>query len=70
MDTDPLFSISGKTAIVTGASSGLGVTFAQSLAERGANVVLAARRKEKLSDLIKAMNSRGCLLYTSPSPRD
>ena len=59
MDTDPLFSISGKTAIVTGASSGLGVTFAQSLAERGANVVLAARRKEKLSDLIKAMNSKG-----------
>ena len=59
MDTDPLFSVSGKTAIVTGASSGLGVTFAESLAERGANVVLAARRKEKLSKLIKEMNSRG-----------
>ena len=40
---DPLFDITGKTAIVTGASSGLGVTFATVLAERGANVVLAAR---------------------------
>ena len=59
MDIDPLFSVEGKTAIVTGASSGLGVTFAQSLAERGANVVLAARRKEKLSKLIKEMKSRG-----------
>jgi len=59
VDIDPLFSVEGKTAIVTGASSGLGVTFAQSLAERGANVVLAARRKEKLSKLIKEMKSRG-----------
>ena len=59
MDIDPLFSVEGKTAIVTGASSGLGVTFAQSLAERGANVVLAARRKEKLSKLMKAMKARG-----------
>ena len=59
MDIDPLFSVADKTAIVTGASSGLGVTFAQSLAERGANVVLAARRKEKLSKLMKAMKARG-----------
>jgi len=59
VDIDPLFSVADKTAIVTGASSGLGVTFAQSLAERGANVVLAARRKEKLSKLMKAMKARG-----------
>ncbi len=48
---DPLFDITGKTAIVTGASSGLGVTFATVLAERGANVVLAARRTERLEDV-------------------
>ena len=59
VDTDSLFSVAGKTAIVTGASSGLGVTFAESLAERGANVVLVARRKDKLSELINKMNSKG-----------
>jgi NAD(P)-dependent dehydrogenase (short-subunit alcohol dehydrogenase family) len=42
------YDISGQTAIVTGASSGLGVYFAQSLAECGVNLVIAARRREKL----------------------
>ncbi len=48
---DPLFDITGKTAIVTGASSGLGVTFSNILGERGANVVLAARRTERLEEV-------------------
>lgn len=43
-----LFDLTGKTAIVTGASSGLGVTFANALAQNGANVVLAARRRDRL----------------------
>jgi len=42
------FDIRGQTAIVTGASSGLGVTFAETLGERGVNLVIAARRYEKL----------------------
>jgi gluconate 5-dehydrogenase len=42
------FDIRGQTAIVTGASSGLGVTFAETLAERGVNLVIAARRYDKL----------------------
>jgi len=42
------FAIKGQTAIVTGASSGLGVTFAETLAERGVNLLIAARRYEKL----------------------
>jgi len=45
---DPIFDISNKTAIVTGASSGLGVTFAEFLAERGANIILSGRRVERL----------------------
>ncbi len=48
---DPLFDITGKTAIVTGASSGLGEAFSNILSERGANVVLAARRTERLEEV-------------------
>lgn len=42
------FRLDGKVAIVTGASSGLGVAFAKGLAEAGADVALGARRLEKL----------------------
>jgi NAD(P)-dependent dehydrogenase (short-subunit alcohol dehydrogenase family) len=50
-ETEACFNIKGQTAIVTGASSGLGMTFAEALAECGANVVLAARRIERLEKL-------------------
>ena len=42
--------LDGKVAIVTGASSGLGVAFAEGLAEAGADVVICARRVEKLEE--------------------
>lgn len=45
-----LFDCTGKVVIVTGASSGLGVSFARGFAEAGADVVLAARRADKLAD--------------------
>ena len=51
VNRDPLFDITGKTAIVTGASSGLGEVFANILGGRGANVVLAARRIERLEEV-------------------
>jgi NAD(P)-dependent dehydrogenase (short-subunit alcohol dehydrogenase family) len=57
MDADSLFSLRGKTALVTGASYGLGVTFARTLADAGANVVLAARSLDKVRTLADSLNA-------------
>jgi len=54
-----LFDLSGKTALVTGASSGLGAHFAMTLAAAGANVVLAARREERLHTLVHQIRKSG-----------
>jgi NAD(P)-dependent dehydrogenase (short-subunit alcohol dehydrogenase family) len=51
----PSFSLSGKRALVTGASSGIGLACAVALAEHGATVVLAARSGDKLRDIAAAM---------------
>lgn len=51
--------LDGKTALVTGASSGLGERFATVLAESGARVALAARRVERLEGLKAAIAKRG-----------
>ena len=49
--TDDLFRLDGKTAVVTGASSGLGVVFAEALASAGASVVVSARRLDRLEQI-------------------
>ncbi|MEM9668862.1 MAG: glucose 1-dehydrogenase [Pseudomonadota bacterium] len=46
-----MFDLSGRKALVTGASSGLGITFAKTLATAGAEIVLAARRLDRLEDV-------------------
>jgi NAD(P)-dependent dehydrogenase (short-subunit alcohol dehydrogenase family) len=54
-----MFSLDGKVAIVTGASAGLGVAFAQALAEAGADVAIGARRLDRLHDTKAAVEATG-----------
>jgi len=53
------FDMSGKVALVTGASSGLGAHFVKELAQRGAKVVAAARRVDRLEALVAEVKAAG-----------
>lgn len=65
---DSLFSVKGKTILVVGASSGIGEHAARLFAARGALVIVAARRKEKLEQLAKEFNCKSLYLdVTKPS---
>ena len=67
------FRLDGKVAVVTGASSGLGVACALALAEAGADVVLGARRVDRLeqtAELVKATGRRAVLLQTDVTDPD
>lgn len=57
LDPATLFDLSGRVALITGASSGLGVTFARGLATAGADLVLAARRTDKLEEVAADITS-------------
>jgi NAD(P)-dependent dehydrogenase (short-subunit alcohol dehydrogenase family) len=54
-----IFDLSGKNVLVTGASSGLGLHFALTLAQAGARVGIAARRVEKLQELEEEIARHG-----------
>ena len=57
-----LFNLEGRTALITGASSGLGKHFAKTLHQAGAFVIISARRTEKLEKL-KAELGDKCELF-------
>jgi 3-oxoacyl-[acyl-carrier protein] reductase len=59
MKASQLFDLTGSVALVTGASSGLGVQFAQALAENGAAVALVARRADRLAQVKKQIEAKG-----------
>jgi NAD(P)-dependent dehydrogenase (short-subunit alcohol dehydrogenase family) len=54
-----LFRLDGRVVIVTGASSGLGVSFAQAFAEAGADLMLGARRVERLKETAALVEAAG-----------
>lgn len=59
MKAQELFDLSGKVALITGASSGLGLNFAKVLAENGASVALVARRQDRLDALAADIEKAG-----------
>lgn len=56
---EKIFSLMGKTAIVTGAGSGMGRRFAATLADAGATVICAARQKARIEEVAAAINRAG-----------
>ena len=55
----PSFRLDGKRALVAGASSGIGLACATALASHGAEVTLAARRADRLSEIVEAFIAKG-----------
>lgn len=54
-----LFDLSGKTALVTGGSRGLGLQIAEALGEQGAKIVLSARKQAELDEAVAHLKQRG-----------
>jgi 3-oxoacyl-[acyl-carrier protein] reductase len=59
MKAADMFSLKGRVALVTGASSGLGVQFARTLSDNGAAVALVARRADRLKSLQNEIEGKG-----------
>src|SRR3546814_1913903 len=57
--SNPLFSLAGRTALVTGSSRGLGLAIATGLAEAGAAIVLNGVNQERLQESLAALEGRG-----------
>ena len=54
-----MFNLKGRVAVISGASSGLGVQMAKGFAKQGADLVILARREERLIELKKELEEKG-----------
>jgi gluconate 5-dehydrogenase len=64
-DAKPLFDLSGRTALITGSSQGIGLALARGLARAGAAVVLNGRDEEKLASAETLLASEGASVFTA-----
>jgi NAD(P)-dependent dehydrogenase (short-subunit alcohol dehydrogenase family) len=70
-DSKSLFDVSGKVALITGASGGFGQAASKGLAKAGAKVMLTGRTEEKLAPVAKEINDAGYMAaYVAGSPHD
>ena len=69
-----VFNLTGKTALVTGGSKGLGKAMARGLAEAGADVVISSRHEDELlaalGDILKGLDRRGRFVVADMSRRE
>ena len=63
---NPLFSLDGRVALITGASRGLGLAIAEGLAEAGAAVIANGRNADTLEVVARNLRGRGLKADTSP----
>ena len=69
-----IFDLSGKVALVTGGSKGLGKAMARALAEHGAGIVISSRHEEELrpalDEILKGTGQKGCYIVADMNRRD
>lgn len=63
MTTKPLFDLSGRLALITGSSAGIGLALARGLAQAGARVVINARNADKLEQAAKSLRDAGASVH-------
>ena len=64
MKTEQLFDLTGKVAVITGGSRGIGLQMAEALGERGASIALSARKQHELDEAQAHFDALGIACFT------